>query len=633
MSSFMLSPGVQVNEKDFTNIIPAVSVSAGAYAGVFRWGPVMDPVTVSSENDLVARFGAPNQGTFKSFFTAANFLSYSNNLLLVRVDTAGQKNAVASQTGGVSSITVTSPGSDYTEAPTVIISAPNVAGGTQATATATVVGGEVTSITITEAGSGYTSATVTFVNAAGDSTGSGATATAAVSVGGLKINNQDVYDQNYINGNGQVGEFAARYPGSIGNSILVSMADEATFDTWDFRNEFDSAPNSTELHVIVIDADGLASGTENTILEKFAYLSKASNGKRDDGSTSYYKHAINTGSRWIYWMDHPAGMDWGKEAATGVTFTSLVAAYEVQLSGGTDDFAPTDGDIQNGFALFANAESYDVSLIIAGDASAVTASYIINNVAEVRKDCVAFVSPRSSLGDPFIGSGTTVADDIVAFRNDLPSSSYAVIDSGYKYQYDRYNDVYRWIPLNADVAGLCARTDFTDDPWYSPGGFTRGQVKNVVKLAYSPDQVSRDILYKAGINPVVSFPGQGTVLYGDKTMYARPSAFDRINVRRLFIVLEKAIATAAKYQLFEFNDSFTRAQFVSMVEPFLRSVQGRRGIHDFRVVCDASNNDGEVIDANRFVADIYVKPSRSINFVTLNFVAVRSGVSFEEIGG
>jgi phage tail sheath protein FI len=276
---------------------------------------------------------------------------------------------------------------------------------------------------------------------------------------------------------------------------------------------------------------------------------------------------------------------------------------------------------------------YDISLIPLGKASTTLATAVINNVAEVRKDCVVFVSPQNvTSGDIITGSGSDAVEALVDYRLLLPSSSYAVLDSGYKYQYDRYNDKYRYVPLNGDVAGLCARTDYTNDAWWSPGGLNRGQVKNVVKLAVNPGKTERDNLYKKGVNPVVTFPGEGTVLFGDKTLLAKPSAFDRINVRRLFIVLEKAIATAAKYQLFEFNDSFTRAQFKNLVEPFLRDVQGRRGIIDYRVKCDDSNNTGEVIDRNEFVADIFIKPNRSINFISLNFVAARSSVSFEEIG-
>jgi phage tail sheath protein FI len=283
--------------------------------------------------------------------------------------------------------------------------------------------------------------------------------------------------------------------------------------------------------------------------------------------------------------------------------------------------------------LTGGLDKYDISLVVLGKASAATATYVINNVCETRLDCVAFISPQDvSSGDVIIGSDSTASTAITTYRDALPSTSYAVMDSGYKYQYDRYNDKYRYIPLNGDVAGLCARTDYTNDPWFSPGGLNRGQIKNVVKLAFNPNKTLRDTLYKKGVNPVVTFPGEGTVLFGDKTLLAKPSAFDRINVRRLFIVMEKAIATAAKFQLFEFNDGFTRAQFKNLVEPFLRDVQGRRGITDFVVKCDESNNTGEVIDRNEFVADIFVKPNRSINFITLNFVAARSAINFSEIG-
>ena len=317
-----------------------------------------------------------------------------------------------------------------------------------------------------------------------------------------------------------------------------------------------------------------------------------------------------------------------------VHFSAEILPVNFSAGIDTDDFAVTDGELQTAYALFNNAELYDISLVLAGKASSSVATYIINNVCETRLDCVAFISPQDvSSGDPIIGSTSTQATAIVAYRTAVNvSSSYAVMDSGYKYQYDRYSDVYRFVPLNGDVAGLCARTDYTNDPWFSPGGLNRGQIKNVVRLAYNPNKTDRDTLYKRGINPVVTFPGEGTVLFGDKTLLAKPSAFDRINVRRLFIVMEKAIATAAKFQLFEFNDGFTRAQFKNLVEPFLRDVQGRRGITDFVVKCDESNNTGEVIDRNEFVADIFVKPNRSINFITLNFVAARSAINFSEIG-
>ena len=652
--AFQLSPGVLVTEQDFTSIVPAVSTSAGAFAGAFVWGPVLDPVTITSENVLVERFGKPTDANAQSFFTAANFLSYTNNLLVVRADTSGAKNAVTTQTGGLETLTITDPGSDYSAAPTVTISAPNIAGGVQATAEVTIDNGAVDTITITEPGSGYTSApTVTIAGPGG--VGTTATADATVETAGIKINNLDAYNTTYSAGAGVVGEWAAKFPGALGNSLKVSMADSQTYVGWIYQDEFDSAPGTSahaasvggsndELHIIVIDEDGLWTGVQGGILEKFAYVSKASDAKKTDGSNNYYKNVINASSKYIWWMDHTTtvassvegtgtdGVAWGS-AALNVGFKDLSAVVTVSLSGGVDDLAPTDGQLQTAYSIFANDELYDISLIPVGKASTTVATYVINSVAEVRKDCVVFVSPENiNSGDIVIGNGSSAVTDLVGYRDALPSSSYAVLDSGYKYQYDRYNDSYRWVPLNGDVAGLCARTDYTNDAWWSPGGLNRGQVKNVVKLAVNPGKTERDNLYKKGVNPVVTFPGEGTVLFGDKTLLAKPSAFDRINVRRLFIVLEKAIAIAAKYQLFEFNDAFTRAQFKNLVEPFLRDVQGRRGIVDYRVKCDDTNNTGEVIDRNEFVADIFIKPNRSINFITLNFVAARSAVSFEEIG-
>jgi phage tail sheath protein FI len=812
---FQLSPGVAVVEKDFTSIVPAVSSSIGAFAGVYPWGPVLEPVTVSSENELVRRFGKPNDSNFQSFFTAANFLSYTNNLLLVRAD-AGSLNAVSTVTGGLATLTVATAGSGYSStaaAPAVTVGAPDIAGGEQATATVTLSGGAITAVAVSSGGSGYatapsvtlsapgggsgasltavlsaptisgvaisgtggqftctattlvvgstinitgtlggtgtitgyatgttykvsaitgsgssvtgftltTTADVAIVTTAGTPTGltysvtsnqsvasvtvvdggtgykgtvtatfsagnavagsvtvasssisgativnigtgystaptvtvagppSGTTAilTPTIFTAGLKIINGETYNSTYVNGAGIVGSFAAKYPGTLGNSLKIAVCDSAGFSSWAYKAEFDSAPGTStyatsvggtqdEMHIIVIDEDGAFSGAQGTILEKFAFVSKASDAKKPDGTNNYYKNVLNARSEYIWWMDHPTAVtgttSWGTAAASA-TFKTLTAPLAISLTGGTDDFVPTDGELQSAFALFANAEAYDISLIMAGKATAATATYIINNICETRLDCVAFVSPQStSTADPIIGSTSTEQNAVIAYRDALPSTSYAVLDSGYKYQYDRYNDQYRYVPLNGDVAGLCARTDYTNDPWWSPSGLNRGQIKNVVKLAFNPSKTQRDMLYKSGVNPVVTFPGEGTVLFGDKTLLAKPSAFDRINVRRLFIVMEKAIATAAKFQLFEFNDGFTRAQFKNLVEPFLRDVQGRRGITDFVVKCDESNNTGEVIDRNEFVADIFVKPNRSINFITLNFVAARSAINFSEIG-
>ncbi len=560
--AFQLSPGVLVTEKDLTSVVPAVATTAGGFAGAFQWGPVGVVTTVDSENSLVNRFGVPNSSTFQSFFTAANFLSYGNNLQVIRVvDQSVARNAK-----------------------------------------------------------------------------SNAAATAVL------IRSEDHYDAVYSDGSGTVGEWAAKYPGTLGNSLKVSIADGNVFSSWQYASNFDAAPSTSayvsdkggshdELHIAVIDEDGLWSGTAGTILEKFSFASKASDGKRADGTSAFYKDVVNTQSEYIWWMDHTSnvtatGTAWGN-AANASLYANLTANVTLSLASGVSGDSPSDGNITSALALFANDEAFDISLLPLGAASATVVNYAISSVAEVRKDVIVFASP--TLASVVNNSGSE-ATSITAFRDTLTSSSYAVLDSGWKYQYDRYNDVYRYIPLNGDTAGLAVRTDFVADPWFSPAGFNRGQVKNVVKLAYSPGKTDRDTLYKKGVNPVVTFPGNGTVLFGDKTLLAKPSAFDRINVRRLFIVLEKAIATAAKFQLFEFNDPFTRAQFRNLVEPFLRDVQGRRGITDFKVVCDESNNTGQVIDTNNFVADIFIKPARAINFIQLNFIATRTGISFEEVG-
>jgi phage tail sheath protein FI len=969
---FQLSPGVAVVEKDFTSIVPAVATSIGAFAGQFDWGPVLEPITITSEDELVRRFGTPNTNNFQSFFTAANFLSYSNNLLLVRQQTTNMKNAVVTPTGAVTSVDVvqsgtgydslssppsvqilteglldtvtvtnqgtgyvnsgmtfptvtvndptgvgavleanisggritsidiiapgagytnptititggngtgaaatvtakdvqepggvapaavavlsggaitavnlSSGGSGYTSVPNVSVVTANGDAGTGATATAVLSGSGVTGITVGNSGTNYTSPTVSFTGGGGsgaqatavlsgavssitlisagsgyssnpsvtitggggsgatatattdgnaitsisivsggagytseptvtitggggsggvadsivdysliasinvtsagvgyttaptivisDATGSGATATAAigtssiasinianggsgykktptvtitggggsgaavgsVTVGsssvigvtvteggtglssapaiiiedansengitavataniataGVAILNGQFYSANFINGGGVVGEWAAKYPGKLGNSLKVSMADRDTYSTWAYKDEFDSAPGTSEgaaiiggsndeMHIIVIDEKGYISGVENAVLEKYAFVSKASDNKKTDGTNNYYKDVINGRSEWLWWTDHTDLVAGGYEATNwgvpmaGTAFKSMTAPLTQSLSGGVDDNSSTDGQKMAAYELFANATLYDINLIMMGKANSTVTNFVIDNVALSRLDAVVFISPEDpDSGEVIIGDGATHVNKIIDFRNELGSNSYSVMDSGYKYQYDRYNDVYRWVPLNGDIAGLCARTDYTNDPWWSPGGLNRGQIKNVVRLSCNPNQTMRDNLYRNSINPVVTFPGQGTVLFGDKTLLTKPSAFDRINVRRLFIVLEKSIATAAKYQLFEFNDAFTRGQFRNLIEPFLRDVQGRRGITDFLVKCDESNNSGEVIDRNEFVADIFVKPTRSINFITLNFVAARSSIAFSEIGG
>ena len=593
--AFLVSPGVNTSEIDLTTSIPAVGTSTGATVGFFRWGPANSVIQVSSENDLVQEFLKPDSNSAVSFLSAANFLSYGNDLRVVRVinDTVGTNTSSNNATSNTSHAAIIANDDDYF----------NIR---------------------------YS-----------------ATANANVA-------------------------FSARYPGAIGNSLKVSVCgSESGFSGWAYASSFDAAPNTSayatkitntatlkdELHVVIVDEDGLFSGAANTVLERYSNLSKCSDAKGDDGSSIYYKEVLFRNSQWIHWLGHPEsanavsnGNTWGVSVATanarvGNTFYSpTVNSTTFSFFNGSDGI-PTANNATAAIDLFSNKEKFDISLMFAGDGlvsanSSFSDNYYANYtsianefliVADERKDAVAFISP------PYANSVTSTAKstDVTRFRNGsgILDTSYGVIDSGWKYQYDKYNDVYRWVPLNADIAGLCVRTDLQRDPWFSPAGLNRGQIRNLVKLSFNPSQSERDTLYKAGVNPVVSFPGEGTVLFGDKTLQGRPSAFDRINVRRLFIVLEKAISRAARSSLFEFNDEFTRAQFVALVEPFLRDVQGRRGIYDFRVVCDESNNTPQVIDSNQFVGDIYIKPARSVNFIQLNFVAVRSGVSFDEIVG
>ena len=430
---------------------------------------------------------------------------------------------------------------------------------------------------------------------------------------------------------------------------------------WRFSDLFDSAPGTSawstangrgekdEIHVAVYDTTGDVTGFDvdvagqrtAAVIEIFPSMSKNPNAKTSEGSNNYYPDVIFAQSQFIYWTDHlAAGTNWGTDIATGTDYTFVSGVDVSSLTGGTDDYTLTADEIKLAYDLFANTETLDINLVLGGASSTVadteaamdTHVTMITSLVESRRDCVGFVSP-------YRGATVGVADSIAATKNvvdgfnNCPSSSYMVFDSGYKYMYDKYNDVYRFVPLNGDTAGLCAFTDQIADSFFSPAGFNRGNIRGAVKLSFNPTKAERDQLYKARINPVVNFPGQGVVLFGDKTALSKPSAFDRINVRRLFLLLEKAISTAAKFQLFEFNDEFTRAQFRNLVEPFLRDIQGRRGITDFSVVADGTNNTIDVIDRNEFVADIFIKPNRSINFISLNFVAVRTGVSFSEVGG
>jgi phage tail sheath protein FI len=535
--AFQLSPGINVSELDLTTVVPAVSTTTGAIAGVFAWGPTNEAILVTSEVDLVKRFGKPIRGhNQETFFTAADFLAYGNSLYVVRGNNSANS------------------------------------------ATATV--------------SGAPSA------------------------------------------NGGLTNITAKYPGDLGNALKVIVIGKNAYasNSANVSSYVTNAPTTNRnVHVVVIDTVGQFTGVANTPVEVFENLSVFQNDKASDGTNNYLLDVIASRSNYISLVANTtlftANVD-----VTGLAFSNT--EINVTLTSGTNgstEATVTAAALQTGYDLFKSPEDIDVSLIMVGKSTdANTVNYVINNICEVRKDCMVFVSPPSAT---VVNNNTNALANVSTFADTVASSSYAVIDSGYKYRYDRYNDMYIYTPLNGDIAGLCVRTDETRDPWFSPAGYNRGAIKNVVKLSWNPNKSQRDQLYKKRVNPVITQPGQGTILFGDKTALSLPSAFDRINVRRLFIVLEKAIARASKSTLFEFNDEFTRAQFKNIVEPFLRNVQGRRGIYDFKVVCDETNNTPEVIDSNSFVGDIYIKPARAINFIQLNFVAVRTGVEFDEIIG
>lgn len=541
--AYQTSPGISVTEVDLTTVVPAVSTTTGGIAGVFPWGPTLTPILVSSEVDLVRRFGKPITGcNVETFFTAADFLAYGNSLYVVRAESG------------------------------------NVA---------------------TPAGTG----------SAGDLTG-----------------------------------FSAKFPGSYGNSLKVqalsfSAYDAASNTTYVALKGAGRVVNgkpseSDKLHIVIIDEDGVFTGVQNTILEVYENVSINEGAKKADGTNNYWVEVLNAASNYVK-----------VESPDVSQFNSALSFSFEGGDNGADENTVAAGPILAAYDKFANPEEIDVSLIMRGVAKTVIsgegaiAAYIAR-ICESRMDSLAFASPAKETvilnNVPNVNARTDIitwSDAVATAAGDTRVQSYLVLDSGYKYRYDRYNDTYVYTPLNGDIAGLCAHTDELRDPWFSPAGYNRGGIKNIIKLAYNPSKADRDELYKVSVNPVITQPGQGTILFGDKTSVRVASAFDRINVRRLFIVLEKAITRASRTTLFEFNDEFTRAQFRNLIEPFLRDIQGRRGIYDYKVVCDETNNTPEIVDRNEFVGDIYIKPARAINFIRLNFVAVRTGVEFEEIIG
>lgn len=626
--TFQVSPGVNVSEIDLTTVIPAVSTTEGALVAEFQWGPIDERVLIDSEDVLGNRFWTPNNDVANGWFTGANFLAYGNKLFVLRVADTGANTALNATSDGTG---VLIRNDDHYEL--------NFEDGslTVGNWTAKYAGalGNNLKVSTCPTAAAFQSVLAGTIDIAANTN--------------IIVGTDTVFTADNIGDILDLGAQSIKIT-AVANTISATLetvhvvgvvADTAVVRNWEYFALVDGAPGTSpaavsaggtndEIHVVVIDEDSGLTGVTETTLEIYPFLSLASDAKKGDGSSNYYKNVVNRQSTWIRWTDHePTTTNAGGVIGSAFSSSTDLSTTD-SLAGGRRGGAPSDGDKILGWDFFKDAADVDVSLLLGADASQTVAIHMINNIAESRRDCIAVLSPER---DDVVNNLGNEAVDVIAFRNTLPSTSYAVLDSGWKYQYDKYNDIFRYLPLNGDIAGLMVRTDTTRDPWWSPAGYNRGNIKNVIKLPYNPRQADRDLLYKSGVNSVITQPGLGTVLFGDKTLLATPSAFDRINVRRLFIVLEKAIATASKFTLFEFNDEFTRNQFRNMVEPFLRDVQGRRGIFDFRVVADETNNTGEVIDRNEFIGDIYIKPARAINFIQLNFVAVRTAVEFDEIVG
>ena len=692
--SFLVSPGVHVREIDLTNVVPAVATSIGAIASAFEKGPVGSIVNITSEEELIQIFGKPQNDSnqFENWFTAANFLGYTDALKVVRCE-SGITNATANGAG----LLIRDNDhydNDFDNGQASV--------GEWAARTAGTHGNAI-GVSICATATAYEQTAVT--------TTSG---TEAAGQTEISVTDASVFGIGDIVNFGETGgfEYETTARDTSNNTITVKLLDDVNGQglqnqissgtnirrRWRFYDLFDGAPGTSsyatekgrgtgdELHIVVYDYTGEQSGFDvdsngnrtNGVLETYANLSKNINAKSPQGDSIYYPYVIRKQSAFVYWTDHnTAGVNWGTDIDANVgnivlnstdgsadagdkiqledgtgdsgsiemedgssAYSALNTPTKSELDGGTDDYAVTAGELDTGYGKFEDTESEDINLVLggrgggAGDTASSQDTHVtmLTALVEKRRDCIALVSPYRS-ATVGVSSSVTQTSNVVDAFDLCPSSSYVVFDSSYKYQYDKYNDVFRFVPMNGDTAGLCANTDNVADAWFSPAGYNRGGVRNAIKLSYNPKKAERDQLYRARVNPVVNFPGQGVTLFGDKTALSKPSAFDRINVRRLFLVLEKAIATASKFQLFEFNDEFTRAQFRNLIEPFLRDVQGRRGISDFSVKCDATNNTGQVIDRNEFIADIFIKPARSINFITLNFIATRTGIAFSEVGG
>lgn len=673
---FTLSPGVNVSEIDAATGIPAVSTTEAGMAGVFRWGPVGERVLTTSEPDLVARFQKPTTFNAETWFVAANFLGYGNQLHLVRVSDGSSAMAVfAGSTAPVANTQTILNEDDYNSG-RVTFSAnvgyvakyPGALGNSLRISQCDSAAAFNTVIAIVANGDIAATSNIAFTVGSSNATisvgfaGSGTQATANTQA--YNVKNALQVGDNILVGNSTIGTQYVQI-GSIGaitgNSTISTFSVQLTTPYrlhtnyssntvnrfWEFHSLVSGAPGvseyssdfgngvADELHIVIVDDGGSFTGSPGSVLEVYDSLSVATDAKTIVGETNYYSDVLNTTSKYVWWANDRTGIN--SALSSAVVASTSTTALSITFQGGSDGSDESNialSVIAQGYDLLADTSEVDLSFVMGGKSrisdGTTMVNYIIDNVTEERKDCVGFFSPPL---ETVVNNSGNELNDVLSFAGELRPSSYGFLDSGYKYQYDKYNDLYRWIPLNGDIVGLCVRTDYTNDAWWSPAGYNRGQISNVTKLAWNPNKAERDLLSKASVNSVIREKGEGTILFDDRTLLQRNSPFNALNVRRLFIVLEKAIATDAKYMLFEFNDDFTQAQFRNRVVPYLRDIQGRRGITDFTVVCDGTNNTPDVIDNEEFVGDIYIKANRVIRSIQLNFVAVSGSVDFTEIVG
>jgi hypothetical protein len=640
-----VSPGIVLKERDLSNVVVTGALQiTGAFASSFAKGPVGKVIKINTQKELVSIFGTPNDANAEDWHVASEFLTYGGRLAIVRAETAGLLNA-----GSTTGVLVKTD-EDFEAG----------AGGSEAfvARTAGTWGNSATVVVVDRGADQYVTFNAAFASAPAvgstltfDSGKTGKVLSVSGNTVAVVLNDPTslIASGDGIEGVGTGGADLTVTAVSnwylnttIGTTGITLSAIGPRPGTSEFAAN--KGISYDEVHVAVIDTTGAISGTANTILERLTYLSKLSDATGAQGEKIYYSDVINEQSTQIFNGGHPTevidGLNWG-QVSTGLSGAlGLVGLHTDALTGGADDYVYTSAEISAAYDEFGDTEATVIDFVLMGGPMALESDTKIKankvvSIAASRKDCIAFVSPHKGNQIGTGGALTTIQqrDNTIAFFSTITSTSYAVFDSGYKYMYDRFTDKYRWIACNGDVAGLCVNTSATLDDWFSPAGVNRGSLRNAAKLAYNPNKADRDELYQNRINPIVSFPGQGVTLFGDKTALASPSAFDRINVRRLFLNLEKRVGNLAKQVLFEQNDETTRSTFTSAVNSYLNEVQSRRGVTDYLVICDQSNNTPDVIDRNEFVAEIFVKPTRSINFITITFTATKTGVSFSEVVG